>query len=979
MHFEIAAVSKLGQSVAMRAATEWLASHTDERTLSLADLAARQLSKPTQRAKLDTLIQHIGHQVTEQLEPVLERFPEDEIAASLAAVEVALESVDLSDSALLADDADPEVLAQRIRRSLPRADLGRCYDIALDQSCRFLVQIIRHLPSFQPRALAEVLSRATAQTALLEDVLARLPRTSLYAPQGTDNDDEFRDEYLRYIARTYDRLELLGLSMKNRPRLALSVAYLSLTVSGEKREHREWFGGLERAEHSGVRVESALASRTFVRGEAGSGKTTLLDWLAITAARGGFVGNLHTWNGLIPFPLRLRAHADSPLPARPEELVTGLLRGIMPAGWVHRVMKAGKGLLLVDGVDEVPPAKRHGVREWLRELMSAFPEAKVVVTARPAAADAKWLAELDFSSVVLEQMSPTDVKVFLQRWHEAAGATEETQRRLMSQLDSREHLRSLASSPLLCAMLCALNLGRVSELPQNRMELYAAALTMLLDLRDAERGIARILTTSDKTVLLRDLAWRLTLGGRSQLPTTKVREHIARKVRCMPNVDRVSDEIVTHLLERSGVVREPVPGQVDFVHRTFQEYLAGEEAMQDGQIETLISHAHLDSWLQTIVLACGHGQRTQVSELLTEVLDRAEREPRHARRLRLLAGACMETVRDLDTAVHDRIDQVIKTQLVPPRSTRETASLATIGHRILKYLPRTLAALSEPVARATVRSAALAGSSEAMELLARYAKDDRWWVQEEIARAWAHFDPQRYAEDVLADAPLSGGEIFVSATRMLPHLGALRHRTSVELWLPDHEPKRDLTFATEIDDLRYLRTYVVGHADLSPLSSCDHLEVLFLYGAERYLGTDQLPHTLTYLGLYQSELWHDIGFMRDRPFLDVELSQVADDCDLGTLAEMPGLHTFSCRNWKSYGPLAGLPNVQRLRITDGQAPIDLSGLPALPDVGIVILRSAYVIDLRALAGRSVRLDLSRRQRHLGLDELGPGVTINWAS
>ena len=70
VHFEIAAVSQLGQSVAMRAATEWLASHAepDTRTLSLADLAALELSKPTQRAKLDTLVQHIGHQVTEQLE-----------------------------------------------------------------------------------------------------------------------------------------------------------------------------------------------------------------------------------------------------------------------------------------------------------------------------------------------------------------------------------------------------------------------------------------------------------------------------------------------------------------------------------------------------------------------------------------------------------------------------------------------------------------------------------------------------------------------------------------------------------------------------------------------------------------------------------------------------------------------------------------------------------------------------------------------
>jgi hypothetical protein len=263
-------------------------------------------------------------------------------------------------------------------------------------------------------------------------------------------------------------------------------------------------------------------------------------------------------------------------------------------------------------------------------------------------------------------------------------------------------------------------------------------------------------------------------------------------------------------------------------------------------------------------------------------------------------------------------------------------------------------------------------------LLALYAKDPRWWVQEEIARAWAHFDPQRYAEEVLADAPLAGGEIFVNASRMLPHLAALRHRTSVELWLPDHEPKRDLTFATEIDDLRYLRTYLLGRADLSPLSTCERLEVLFLYGGEHYLGLDRLPENLNFLGLNQSEPWRGIGFLRDRALLDVELSQVAADCDISVLTEMPSLHTFGCRNWHSYGPLAGLSNVRRLQISNGQAPIDLSDLPALPDVDTVVVRSIYSIDLRALAGRSMRLELSRRQRHIGLDELGPDVAVTWS-
>jgi hypothetical protein len=952
---EIEAVSKLGQSVALRAATEWLASHTDERTSSLAELAAAELSRPTQRAKLDTLVQHIGHQVTEQLESALERFTDDDIASSLAAVEEAMSSIDLSDAALLADDADPEVLAQRIRRSLPRASRRRCYEFALDQSCRYLVQIIRNLPSFQPRALAEILSRATIQTAQLDDILVRLPRTSLYAPQGTDNDDEFRDEYLRYVARTFDRLDLLGLSMKDRPRLALSVAYLSLTVSGQAQDQRDWFGESEQQSHSGVRVESALGTRTLVRGEAGSGKTTLLNWLAVTAARGDFVGELRTLNKMVPFPIRLRAHADSPLPTKPEDFVTGWLAGIMPTGWAHRVLRAGNGLFLIDGVDEVPPSKRNAVREWLDELLYAFPMAVVVVTARPSATDEKWLEELRFSSVMLEPMSPTDVKVFLQRWHEAAEAPEEAHRRLLSQLENREHLRALASSPLLCAMLCALNLAHVSELPQSRMELYAAALAMLLDLRDAERGVARLLTTADKIVLLRDLAWRLTLGGVSQLPTDEMRTHVARKIRSMPNVDEEPDAIVTHLLERSGVVREPVPGQVDFVHRTFQEYLAGEEAIEDNQVNTLVSHAHLDSWSQTVVLACGHGRRTDVSALLTKVLDRADQEPRKARRLRLLAAACLETVRDLDASVRVRVDTMVKDRLVPPRSMRETVSLASIGHRVLRYLPVTLDGLSDAAASATVRTAASVGSREAMARLAGYAHDPRPAVQLELADAWLHFEPARYAEEVLADAPLDDGHVRIKSVRLIPHLPRLRRLVGTDVYLPPHEAQSDLWFVEQVPQLRTLKTSMSGKADVAGIKSAKP-RIVYLHDARHFTNVDQLPDIEYSIVLHQKEPWLDLDFIRGRSLGNLNLSSPADRCDLSAVTEMTYLRKLGCYDWP-----------------------DLSVLPTPPGLQDLELVSWYSrpIDVRPLRGTPLHLYLHKSDTYIGVEELGSDVRVTW--
>ncbi|WP_425471114.1 NACHT domain-containing protein [Saccharothrix variisporea] len=1037
----------MGQAVAQRAAKAWLERRrkNHERTASLAQLAAEELSSTRHRARLEHLVEGIGHQVGDQLEPLLAAkfgdLPEHEVAAALAAVTDVLAELDLSDDALLAADADPETLARRVRAGVAApsgvpAGVGlsegaeRLFGVALDQACRYLVQVVRHLPAFQPRALAEVLTRASQQAAALDEVLARLPRTSLHAPTGTDTDDEFRDEYLRHLAATLDRLELLGLTMRHRPRLALSVAYLSLSVTGGDRRKPEhgldgWFGG-DLGHGGSLRVEAAIGGndRTLVRGEAGSGKTTLLDWLAVTAAREAFTDRLAPWNGLVPLVVRLRRYADSPLP-RPEQFLdhaASWLVGLMPPGWVHRVLRSGKALVLVDGVDEVPAGRRRLVREWLRDLVTAFPTARVVVTSRPAAADQRWLADAGFGSVLLDQLNPHDVRTFLRRWHEAARDAEslpcapedlpEAERRLLRQLGNRPHLRALAASPLLCAMLCALNLGRTSELPQSRMELYQAALTMLLDLRDAERQIAGMLTGTEKTVLLRDLAWRLTTANRSEFPRERAADFVARKLASMPTVDGEAPAILEHLLERSGVLREPVPGRVDFVHRTFQEYLAASEATEQEHIETLAGNAHLDTWRETIVMACGHGKRSQTKALLTQILDRADAEPRHARHLRLLAAACLETVTDVDAEVHSRIDTVIREKLVPPRSTKETRSLSSIGHRVLRYLPDTLEGLSDASATATVRAVALTGTAEAIPRLAAYAQDTRPSVQRELVGAWNYFDPERYADEVLADAPLPAGGIWLENPRLLPHLHRLKRLAAIGLLMQ----QSDVTF----DDLRFLDSLpevvedlwvrVRGTADLRPLARQRLLRRVSVLNADGFTHPEALTGLTALEGLhwYENAGTHDLAFLRHLPpsLWALSLDVLAPDADLDRLTATSQLTELSFNGWPAEvslavldrlpalgwlrlgwhtspsvldGIAAHLPNLRRLVLV-GEVTANLAPVAAMSRLDVLFLSSwdlTEPVDVRPVRDMEVTLQISRRGRFVGLDELGPGVKISW--
>lgn len=98
------------------------------------------------------------------------------------------------------------------------------------------------------------------------------------------------------------------------------------------------------------------------------------------------------------------------------------LAGSQPSGWADRVLAAGRGLLLVDGVDEVPEQERARTRRWLADLLTAFLGNLWLVTSRPSAVRAEWLGGDDFTELTLSPMSRENIAVFIRRWHEAAGA-----------------------------------------------------------------------------------------------------------------------------------------------------------------------------------------------------------------------------------------------------------------------------------------------------------------------------------------------------------------------------------------------------------------------------------------------------------------------------------------------------------------------------------------------------------------------------
>ncbi|CAM5693201.1 NACHT domain-containing protein OS=Streptomyces fumanus OX=67302 GN=GCM10018772_02170 PE=4 SV=1 [Streptomyces fumanus] len=531
-------------------------------------------------------------------------------------------------------------------------------------------------------------------------------------------DERFEARYAEDLSSQYRKTEIFGIDELGRgeARWDLDTAYLSLEAepAHEDDVHRS---RRPKSASSSHRIDTLLADRprALLRGEAGAGKTTLVWWLAAHAANATLNENLAELNGLVPFVIPLReVHArGGKFPAPPDLLSAGrVLTDSPPAGWVRRVLEAGRGLLLVDGLDEVPESRREEARRWLAVLLDRYPRTRCLATVRPNAVEKDWLAPDGFTELTLRPMSDEDIRAFVEAWHAAAriecdhlftGGRRTDERdqltsleeSLLHQLDENAALRELARTPLLCAVICALHRRRGGLLPTTRWSLYRAALAMLLGGRDAARGVRNpddlTLDSDEQHALLNGWpsGWSAPARRADTSRATAVQQ-LELALRDMPQIrsQAAPARVLRFLLERSGLLKEHTDDAIQFIHRTFQEFLAAKEFHESGYILELLDRADKEEWQDVIVLAVGHATRRDANELIGKLVDFGEAAEHREKRwhLLVLAARCATSLLTLDADLMDRVREAVR-GLMPPRAYGEAAELAELGDWAVDVLP----------------------------------------------------------------------------------------------------------------------------------------------------------------------------------------------------------------------------------------------------------------------------------------------------
>jgi hypothetical protein len=1001
---------RVGTASAIAVGRLWLKRNGIGARRPLGDLLKLHLDEKDERRTTRDL-ERAAEEIAERLSPLIASeffsLSENERLAATSAVADGLERAAFERKALLEHDLDPAALEGQVRRAFRPVGLSegasQLYGILLRETCNYIVEIVITLPAFAAYASREILQRETELLALVQQILDKLPAYDV--TMGIDRDTDFDVRYRREIARRFDWLELFGLSVDEvHRRYALSVAYITLSSTSPAATDRKSSSASDRgdllADSDGgyVRVDDALARqrRTVVRGEAGSGKTTLLHWLAVRCARSELTGSLSEWGEHVPFFLPLRRYVGKKLPP-PEEWLEHSApnsAGVLPPGWVHDQLEAGRALVLIDGVDELPEEEREGARRWVRELCEQFPEARYVVTSRPPAVEEDWLRGSGFGSTDLQPMTLPDIEAFLEHWHDAASAgvadaairadVESCRVALRQVVRENLSLRALATSPLLCAMLCALHRDRRKALPADRMELYRIALETLLERRDVERQVnadqIQYLQLPQKKILLQDIAYWLLLNNQVDAARADVLAKLEAKIESMPRIAESAEDVYKFLLLRSGLIREPTEGRVDFLHKTFQEYLGAAEAVEQQHIPLLIDRAHLDQWREVIILASGHAQKPQREQLIMALLKRGDADSTLKHRLHLLAVACMETAHEWSPSLYAEMNTRLK-RLVPPRNMSEARALASAGDLAVALLTGHRHR-NVPVVAAVIRTLSLIGTEQALNALAAYGRDTRVMVAREIIRAWSSFDIKEYASKVLAVSPLDRGGITMTSPEQLNAVGDLKHLSELRVNLPGSnaslEPLRglmqltrlDIRYSRKLSDLSPLEGLVnLEHLDLEECSSVERVSVLRGLQSLKFL---DLSHTavrsIEPVGGLTSLAWlglQGLPIRSVRPLRSLARlrSLFLDGChelsDLGALEALDELRTLSIREARKvrrWDTVGRLPNLQSLTISESNVIRTLEFLrptTSLQSVWLTNLPNLH--DISALDGRRLRM------------------------
>ncbi len=364
--------------------------------------------------------------------------------------------------------------------------------------------------------------------------------------------------------------------------------------------------------------------RLFIMGQPGVGKTTFLKWLAIQSSLDKFDFNK------IPIFVEMRQLNDEAktleqLLSKPF-LLSGLPE-VKTIGYVEKLIKYSKALILLDGLDEVKSEHRQRVNDQIMDLdQKSGSDCLIVISCRSLAEKRKFPT---FAYLRMAEFTPEQVNHFVKNWF---GNEEVKAKSLIKKLEETEHkpIQELTRIPLFLILLC-ITYSREGVFPENRVDIYRRALEIILRKWDDERGIQRNsvygqLSITRKEELLAFVAFRtfvedqLFISQKELEGLIKEYWQIWREEEIsyqkekygqvyppeLPVRDINTSQVITEIITQHGIFVEQFEDVYSFAHLSFHEYYVSRfivENLSQGTLEQLLEHLIDSQWREIFLLA----------------------------------------------------------------------------------------------------------------------------------------------------------------------------------------------------------------------------------------------------------------------------------------------------------------------------------------------------------------------------------------
>jgi formylglycine-generating enzyme required for sulfatase activity len=497
------------------------------------------------------------------------------------------------------------------------------------------------------------------------------------APASTAS-KELRTSYFTWLTshvRALPRagVDPLSVSEDTRADLDLAAVYTALMTQSTERG-----GELDPQSRRELRRLSALEvlnaePHLALLGDPGSGKSTFVNFVTLCMS-GEILGRSAANINLLTSPLpeededrlnREREEKPKPQPWSRGALLSARVilrdlgaRGLPPVGhpadadtlwkFIHKELPEtlsgfGElmrrewlqegGLLLLDGLDEVPEAddRREQVKGAVKGFAAIFPKVRVLVTSRTYAYQKQaWKLE-GFAEAVLAPFGRGQIRRFVERWYAYVGTVRGLPKddaegravQLNRAIDGSTRLAELASRPLLLTLMASLHAWRGGTLPEQREELYSEAVDLLLNQWESQKlrrmpdgtyeflqpSLAEWLRVDRKKV--RELLDRLAFEAHRDQPdfqgTADIAENklVSQLMGLNLNPDARSARLVEYVSARAGLLEPRGVRVYAFPHRTFQEYLAACHLTGDSFPDEIaeLARANPQRWREVALLA----------------------------------------------------------------------------------------------------------------------------------------------------------------------------------------------------------------------------------------------------------------------------------------------------------------------------------------------------------------------------------------